>query len=622
MAEENPNPRNMKMITLALLFLGLSSLKAQTVQKLYPEREQRSRSSGHKSYYIDPNQGDDHNTGTSPGSPWKSFKKANQYIFTKGDRIEVVAPGSFYNSLVLIAEGTAAAPVTVNFAPGRYNFYPEAAIQEVLHISNTNNTPYVPKAIALYFSESKYVNVKANGALMVMRGKMIETYINKSENIKVEGISFDYERPTVSEMKVLNVTDHFADLSVHADSKYSIKDSLLIWQGEGWHYTPDNYWQIFNPATGDLARNNFPIKQVKFAEAGEKKIRAYFTTNPGYKTGLVLQNRDVTRDCAGVFMQRSKNISWKNVRFYFIHGMGVVSQFCENLKFDGVQVKPSDQSGRTCAAWADILHFASCRGQIEVLNSYLSAANDDAINIHGVHLRIVENPGPNQIKVRFMHHETYGFEAFIPGDSLEFIRAATLLPFGKNVVTAIQKIDDKNYLLSLKEAVPSGIKPEDVVENISWTPAVSIRHNVISRIPTRGILVTTRGKVVIEDNQFINTNMNSVLVSDDAESWYESGRVLDLTIQRNTFTKCGAPIINIHPENKEQGATAVHRNIKIQQNSFETDRFPVVSAKSTAGLLVTDNKIITNTEVAESALVQSKDCTAVKISRNKISSVK
>ena len=53
------------------------------------------------------------------------------------------------------------------------------------------------------------------------------------------------------------------------------------------------------------------------------------------------------------------------------------------------------------------------------------------------------------------------------------------------------------------------------VENVTWTPEVEIRNNYFSRIPTRGILVTTRRKVVIEDNVFYRIPMSGVLVSDD-----------------------------------------------------------------------------------------------------------
>ena len=60
----------------------------------------------------------------------------------------------------------------------------------------------------------------------------------------------------------------------------------------------------------------------------------------------------------------------------------------------------------------------------------------------------------------------------------------------------------------------------DVVENTAWTPDVSILGNFFNRIPTRGLLVTTRGQVRISNNT-IHTNVNAALhIADDAASWY------------------------------------------------------------------------------------------------------
>ena len=60
----------------------------------------------------------------------------------------------------------------------------------------------------------------------------------------------------------------------------------------------------------------------------------------------------------------------------------------------------------------------------------------------------------------------------------------------------------------------------DVVENLAYVPDVTISGAYFSRVPTRGILMTTRGKVVIENN-VIHTPMRQALhIADDADSWY------------------------------------------------------------------------------------------------------
>ena len=115
-------------------------------------------------------------------------------------------------------------------------------------------------------------------------------------------------------------------------------------------------------------------------------------------------------------------------------------------------------------------------------------------------------------------------------------------------------------------------------------------NNYFARIPTRGILITTRGKSLIQDNIFYRIPMPSILVSDDARGWYESGPVKDLTIRRNTFIECSSPVIAIMPE-IDRYDRPVHENIVIDGNRFIMDGYPAVEAKAASNLQII-NKII------------------------------
>ncbi len=604
------------LLSLLMLNYGKSTLYAQE-PTIYPSFAVRKNAPVNTTYYIDPIKGNDQNRGTIIHKPWKTFIPANRLRFSAGDRLMILKPGQFRQSLVIMAKGNSRFPVTIIFAPGRYDLFPDSAFKTKFDISNTNDAPDSLKAIAIYFSNSKYVNLQASGAKIVLRGKMIETCVDRSENITIRGISFDYQRPTVSELKVTRIGDHYADLQIHPDSKYIIRDSTLTWAGEGWHYQPGWYWQVFDPETGSVSRQSINLDKVKFVKDSNGVVKAIFAQNPGFKTGLIYQTRDVTRDCSGIFMQRSKNISLRNIRIYFMHGMGVVSQFCENIKMDSLVVRPDEKSGRTCSAWADILHFSGCRGLIDINHCFLSAANDDAINVHGTYLKIIEKISPTQIKVRFMHGQTYGFDAFAAGDSIDFINTKTLLPFENNTVISAKKLNSKDVLLTLKKAVAASSLDDAVVENTTWTPRVWIHNTTLDRIPTRGILVTTRHKTVIENCTFQHINMSGILVADDANSWYESGMVQDLTIRKNNFMECGEPVINIHPENKVYKG-AVHKNISILNNLFVLKDKKALAAESVSGIVFSGNKIMLKKMARLNDLVELNNCRKVHFSNNKM----
>jgi hypothetical protein len=108
-------------------------------------------------------------------------------------------------------------------------------------------------------------------------------------------------------------------------------------------------------------------------------------------------------------------------------------------------------------------------------------------------------------------------------------------------------------------------------------------------------------------------------VEDDAESWFESGMVKDLTIRKNNFVKCGEPVISIHPENKVyQGA--VHQNISVIDNKFILNDTCAMSAKSASAISFSGNEIKAHKVVTINRLIKLQDCKDAKLVGNAIRS--
>jgi hypothetical protein len=582
-------------------------------ENVSPAKENGLISPGNTTYYIDPAGGDDANSGLKKDIAWRTFERVNQLTLSAGDRVEIISPGSFDQTLVLKGAGTAKSPVKVRFAPGRYDFFPDNTVRRKYQISNTNGEPDVAKAIGILFDGAKHFKLTGPGARIFYRGKMIEVCIDSSEDIEISGLSFDYHRPTVSEYKVVSVEGDYVGLDIHKDSRYAIEDGKIVWKGEGWEYST-GLGQELDLVTNEVRRMRSPLKELKFEE-----VKPFLVRGRGkhrMKPGRIYQIRNPHRDCAGVFTRRSKDITWKNVKFYFIHGMGLVNQFSENLTFDTVAIAPDETSGRTTAAWADCIQVSGCKGKLLVKNCTFSGAHDDAINIHGTHLRVVELLSDKQIKVRFMHQQTFGFMAFNAGDDITFVGHDTLKPYGSNKVKDAELLNPKEMLLTLDSPVPSEFKTNDAIENVTWTPEVEIRGCTVSRIPTRGFLITTRRKVLVVDNEFRRTHMSAILIEDDAQGWYESGCVRDMTITGNRFVRCAEPVINVNPRNSVAN-DSVHQNIRIKDNEFILRRSTAVRAKSTKGLTVTGNTIYSEQQLDESKSIHTIDCSDVKVNGNK-----
>lgn len=503
----------------------------------------------------------------------------------------------------IAAASAAGRPALLICGPGRYDFYPEEATRVPYFITNTASeaeNPDITKTIGIYLKDVRDLTIDGVGALFVFHGKQTMLALDGCERITIRRLSVDYAVPTVTEAKVTSVGADWLALEVHADSRYEIDGGKLYWTGDGWRFR-DGPMQAFDPARDTTWRIDNLIAAASSAkEEGPGRILLRFDaagarTQSGIEPGFVLQCRDGIRDQVGAFLLNSRDVTMEEVGLHFMHGLGVVGQYSEHLTFSRLTLAPRPETGRTAAAFADFIHLMGCRGMISISDSRFSGAHDDAINVHGTYMRIESRPAPNRIRVRFMHPQSYGFEAFRAGDEIEFAGARTLSALGAGMVTAVERLSDRLLELSLAEPVPEAVGEGDVVENVTRTPEVHIASNRFARIPTRGILLTTRRPAVIENNTFERMRMSAVWIEGDASSWFESGPVRDLTIRRNRFVECGdadCPVIAIVPAIPEpDAALPVHSHIRIADNRFETRDAAVLEAQGTRGLVFVGNEI-------------------------------
>lgn len=490
--------------------------------------------------------------------------------------------------------------VTLVFPKGRYDFWWQQAEERNYFISNTSTETECAsklKKSGLLFEHKANITIEGNGSHFIFHGKMITFTFDHCSNITLQNVSMDFERPSMSEISLVSVSDSQVVADIRRDSKYDIADNKIRFYGEGW--TMKNYHAILvKPQEGVMLYSSWEPFQ-KSTVAMVTPYRVLFKgkfSKESFKWGDVLTVRDPIRDHVGAFINRSQNISLKNVTMNYMHGLGIISQFSENLHYDGVFVQPS--AGRQIAAFADAMHFSGCKGEIVIENCRFKGLHDDAVNVHGTHLQVTEKNKPDQLTVKFMHGQTYGFEAFAAGDSVGFVHAASLKTFGLGKIKSASLISEREIQLLLEQPVPVTLQKGDVLENITWTPTLTVRNCKFEGTNTRGMLVTTRKKVLIEKNDFYRTGMHAILIANDASGWYESGPVSDVTIRENSFVECGYnsgeinSVINIAPENHELiKDDYVHQNIRIVNNNFKIFNQPVLSARSTQHLYFENNTI-------------------------------
>lgn len=516
-----------------------------------------------------------------------------------------ILPDRYINSLKdinrMIADIDGDEETIIRFDTGRYILMNDECEEREIYITNTSSekeTKDKTKKLGILFENKKNITFDGNNSFFAINGEMIIIACINSTGIKFVNFASDYVRATVSEIKIDRLKFFRLDGTINRDCPYKIKDNRIIFEGHGMECGDSNA-QLCDSNTGKTWRVFFSPTRT----AGKvKDLAPYRIRICGFKRvpidhvreGFTYQLRNSLRSEVGVFIDESQNISFDNVSFHFMHGLGIVGQFSENLTFDGIRCCPRTETGRTCSCFADFMHFCGCKGKIDIKNSYFNGSHDDAINVHGIHMMIKEKISDRRVLVEFMHPQTYGLAAFGNGDDVEGVDPISLNMQWANKVTDARLID--RYHMILDFVTPyDGIKVGQVIENVTRTPEVNIVHNVFEHIPTRGILVTTRRKVVIRRNRFIRTGMSAILISDDAKSWFESGRVMDVTIEKNYFNRCGYkgryPVINVLPENMMiTPNTPVHKNITIKDNEFVLDRTVAISVKSSEKLRISGNR--------------------------------
>lgn len=534
-----------------------------------------------------------------------------------------------------IAEAAKAGGGEILMSGGSYDIFHTEASPLDIYISNTHSeeeSPDITRHFALLFKDVKGVTLNGCGAVIRLHGKMTIAGVVGCEDIEIKNLSFEVPHPMLTEMTVTAVGDGFLDCAVHPDSRYRIKDGKIEWYGENFAFS-EGISQLYDPESGLTWREFSPMQDenARFEELKPGHLRLYYKKedgkpNPyGARVGYVFQMRDPLRDETGVLISDSRDVTVKNVTVDFMNCMGFMVQNSENITADGFNAVPT--RGRTAANASDAMHISGCRGKLTIKNCSFIGAHDDAINIHGTHLNVISREG-NSVVLRFMHPQTFGIGGFKAGDKIAAVDPESLLYVAQAEVTAVEEISPRELRLEIKgdtDAFSEGV----AVENLSAVPDAEITDNYFERVPTRGILVTSGGKIEIKNNVFNHIKGCGVLIADDARSWYESGPVRDVEISGNVYKNSGGPFVRVAPENSRYDGP-VHKNVRVTNNDIFFRRNDdelyarvnpwtrkrndlIAEIKATEGFAFKKNRIFGS---EEKCFVRLADCTKTVIAEN------
>lgn len=521
-------------------------------------------------------------------------------------------------ALTIIKQENEGKNVTLVFEKGRYDFHEQGAVQKEYYISNHDQPN--PKPVGLALEDWKNLTVDGGGADFIFYGRMLPVSLVRSENSVLKNFSIDFETPHITQVEI--VKNNEEGMVFRTESWVNAKvgeNTHFESYGEGWH----NYPQTGIAFDGDTRHVVYktsdlwcPTNETK--QIDEKTFHAPHWKDTRLVPGTKVAMRTYERPAPGIFMAEDKDTRLENINIHYAEGMGLLAQICENITLEKFNVcLRGDNDPRYFTTQADATHFSGCKGKIISCNGLYEGMMDDAINVHGTYLKIIEKIDDKTVVGRYMHPQAYGFYWGGQGDKVQFVRSATMELLNEQNEIATILPHDKNTIHGAKEFKITFVNPLDAainveegfgIENLEWCPEVYFADNVIRNNRARGTLFSTPLKTVVERNTFDHTSGTAILLCGDCNGWFETGACRDVTIRGNKFINSltnlfqfTEAIISIYPEipNLNDQQKYFHGGegqpgVVIENNEFVTFDRPIVFAKSLDGLIFRNNKVVQN----------------------------
>ncbi len=487
----------------------------------------------------------------------------------------------------------------LHFAPGRYDFHSHLATEQYLFVSNNDEGL---KRIVFPLCGRKDFAVEGPQAEFFFHGELVPFLLDECQSVRLSGFSIDWDVPFHGEAVVIAASGDAVDLEIRSGFPFRVRDGRLEFGPR-----PDTF-EIRNILEFDSERretafkvfDNFGVGRRHHAEViGPDTVRLTAALRePLPHPGNVLAILSDRRDSPAIVARGCRGVELRDVTIHHAGAMGLIAQRCEDLALHGVRVVPRADGSRMLSTTADATHFVNCRGNITIEGCRFENQMDDATNVHGIYAPITRVLGPAEFELRLAHRQQRGIDLAAPGEVVELVDHESLATFHTAPVEHIERVNKE--FLRIRLATPPSRPPRegDAVGNVSWSADLTIRGCSCHGNRARGFLISTPGRVLIEENT-MHVPGAAILIEGDANFWFESGCVRDVLIRRNTFEDCnygiwGKAAIQLSPGIQEghQADNAYHRNVRIEDNLFRVFDPRIVRARGVDGLIVRGNQIL------------------------------
>ncbi len=523
--------------------------------------------------------------------------------------------------------------ITLFFPKGQYEFYPENALEMYRAVTNHDNSL---KKLAFPIFGFENFTLDGNGSTFMFHGKICPITVEGATNTVLKNFTIDWEKSFINEIKVIkNNPKENSFIGEVANEKFgfAVKDNEILFNHYDWQdvigqniaydgktkapiWNTKNYFLKYGKGTKIEKLNNKTAKFTNITKATPPVGTVFATYGP---------SPGGNRFAQAIHLSSSKNNVLENITVLAAGGMAIIAERCENVSLNKFIVTP--RADRNMATRADATHFLGCKGLIKIENCLLERMMDDGINVHGAYIKVEKYMGNNTFLCEISHKQQWGLLFAEPGDKIMLTSRETVLPIAEMTVTEAKILNAKRVLITV-ENVPNQI-PEGPLsfENITWNPDLHVLNNVIRDNRARSALITTKGKVLVENN-FFSSQMHGILIEGDNKAWYESGGVKDITIQNNVFENIGYGNGASYPlyaspmftTGQHIGKEKYHFNIHFKNNKIKSFNGQLAHALSVKGLEISGNSIELSSDYptgAKEPSISLEYCEDISIKKNK-----
>lgn len=487
----------------------------------------------------------------------------------------------------------------LTFETGVYELEPLYCAQHSLNISNHGFNG--PKRIAVLIEGMENFEIDFGGSTFVSKGIMTPIAVLNSKNIRLRGLKMKNTDVPLVPLRVTGYGEDYIE-TLHLGGglhRLMWHQGLIFGTYPGKHFAHACGNVEFDGETGELAVGTWfdtlgiTGAALRFEKTDESHVRIYGAKRRP-PIGNVLVFIGTSRVGAGIFCEKSRDVTFEDFDIYSCYGMGLIAQVCENMTLRCFNTVREEGAYQTAAA--DATHFVNCSGVVLVEDCSFVGQMDDAINIHGMYTRVVDK-GEKWLMVRQMHYQATGIPIYEPGDVIQALPTDTLLPYTQKTVREVEWINDECVLIYTQEDVAE-IAVGDDIESVTRNADLIFRRNVVRDNFSRGMLIGTPGKVLIADCDF-HTSGPSIKFESDGGSWFEAGGTKDVTIENNRFVRCryiglGEGVIVFQPRERTEEGRYFHGTIRVKHNLFDGGAQKLAVVNNAAAFEFTGNTIVNN----------------------------